>query len=184
MMIELNASTTRAKRFPIHAAVQYRAADMEEWHKGRTENVSCSGALIAGRYRVTEATPVEMLLPLPRQLSGNAQVQVLCRGRVVRVAAPALPVLRSKFAVRWRELRVVNGDLHALRHLSVQDDWQALVHEMYNELAIIVGSSDLLIDPNEEGRRQRIAAIKQASHRTVGLLDRLASLLRRRPPRN
>ena len=179
-MTQLNASTIRAKRFSIHAAVQYRAGDVAEWHKGRTENVSCSGALISGRQRIPESAPIEMLLPLPQQLSGGAHVQVLCRARVVRVTPAPLPMLRSKFAVRWRELRVVNGDARPLQQPTMNDDWQALVHDMYNELAVIVGSSDLLIDPNDERRRQRVAAIKQASTRTVGLLDRLSSLLRKR----
>ena len=179
-MTELNASTTRAKRFPIHAAVHYRAADIEEWHDGRTENLSCSGALISGRQRIPESTAVEMLLPLPRQLAGNAHVQVLCRGRVVRVAPSHVPLLRSRFAVRWRELRVVNGDFRRGTQPPMHEDWQALIHDMYNELAVIVGSSELLIDPNEERRRQRIAAIKQASNRTVTLLNQLSTLLRKR----
>src|SRR3954464_10043773 len=131
----------RAKRFPVHASVRYRIADAANWHKGRTENMSCSGALIAGRIRIEPAASVEMILPVPSQLSGTATVQLLCRGRVVRVASPSLPILRTKFAVRWRELRVLNGEAVALRKGLFKDDWHVLVHAMYNEIAVIVGSS-------------------------------------------
>jgi hypothetical protein len=167
----------RAKRFPVHASVRYRISDSTNWHKGRTENMSCSGALIAGRFRIEPSSPVEMILPVPSQLSGTASVQLLCRGRVVRVATPPLPLLRTKFAVRWRELRVLNGEVHAHRKGLFKDDWHALVHDMYNEIAVIVGSSDLLIDTSDEQRRKRVAAIKQASDRTVTLLNRLAAVL-------
>lgn len=177
-MTALNG-VTRAKRFSIHTAVRYRASETDPWHDGRTENVSCSGALIAGRHRMDEAAPVEMLLPLPEQIIGKAHLHVFCRGRVVRVSRPALPMLRPKFAVRWRELRVVNGEVRTLREPAANDDWQALIHDMYNELAVIVGSSDLLLEPNEERRKYRVATIKHASKRTVDLLDRLSAVLRK-----
>jgi signal transduction histidine kinase len=141
--------------------------------------LSCSGALIAGRHRIEALAPVEMILPIPSQLSGAANTQVLCRGRVVRITTPPLPLLRTKFAVRWRELRVLNGEANALRKGAVKEDWQALIHDMYNEIAVIVGSSELLIDTTEEQRRQRVATIKQATGKTVTLLDRLTALLKR-----
>lgn len=169
----------RAKRFQIHASVRYRAANSADWYDGRTENMSCSGALIASRHRVMEQVPVEMLMPLPPQMSGTATVQVLCRGSVVRTALPAIPMFKPKFAVRWRELRLVNGDQHVLPHTPMTADWQALVHDLYNELAVIVGSSELLLDTNEHRRQQRVAIIKQASGRAVRLLNRLAMVLRK-----
>ena len=167
----------RAKRFPVHASVRYRIADSASWHKGRTENMSCSGALIAGRFRIEPSSPVEMILPVPSQLSGTASVKLLCRGRVVRVASPPLPILRTKFAVRWRDVRVLNDESHALRKGLFKDDWHTLVHDMYNEIAVIVGSSELLIDTNDEQRRKRVAAIKQSCDRTVTLLNRLSAAL-------
>lgn len=173
---------TRAKRFPIHASVRYRAADSADWYEGRTENMSCSGALIAGRHRVVEQAPVEMLMPLPQQMSGTATVQVLCRGNVVRTAVPAIPILRSKFAVRWREMRLVNGEHLTLRPTAVSEDWHALVHDLYNELAVIVGSSELLLDTNEHRRQQRVNIIKEASSRAVRLLNRLTLVLRKLHP--
>jgi signal transduction histidine kinase len=175
---------TRAKRFPIHASVRYRVASSADWHNGRMENVSCSGVLIAGRHRLMEEVPVEMILPLPPQLSGAAAVQVLCRGRVVRTTVPALPIFRQKFAVRWRELSLVNGDRHAVRQAAVKNDWQALIHDMYNEIAVIVGNSELLLDPHEARRQQRVVAIKHSSDRAVKLLDRLALLLQKRNHRD
>jgi signal transduction histidine kinase len=178
-MINPTPAVARAKRFPVHASVRYRVGDSANWHKGRTENMSCSGALIAGRFRLEPSSSVEMILPVPSQLSGTATVQLLCRGRVVRVASPPLPILRSKFAVRWRELRVLNGEAQALRKGQFKDDWHALVHAMYNEIAVIVGSSELLIDTSDEQRRKRVAAIKQASDRTVTLLNRLEAVLNR-----
>jgi PilZ domain len=172
------SSAPRAKRFPIHASVRYRTLNSNEWHNGRTENVSCSGALIAGRRRMEAAEPVDMILPMPAQLSGNAHLQFLCRGNVVRVASPRLPLMRSTFAVRWREISVLNGgEPQPLRKDRMRDDWHALVHDMYNEIAVIVGSSDLLLHVPDDLRRKRVTAIKQACDRAVTLLNALSALL-------
>ncbi len=178
-MTNARHSSLRAKRFPIHAAVRYRPADSADWHDGRTENMSCSGALISGRHLIDVATPVEMLLPLPSQLSGTARMQVLCRGHVVRVAHPPLPMLRSRFAVRWRELSVLNGESKSSPKVLFQDECHSLIHSMYNEIAVIVGSSELLVDVPDNLRRERVTAIKQACDRASKLLTRMAAVLGR-----
>jgi hypothetical protein len=169
----------RAKRFPIRTAVRYREIDSARWHIGRTKNLSCSGALIAGRHRLAPSTPVELILPLPSEISGKAQVRVLCSGSVVRVAAsPRVPILRPSFAVHLREVRVLEEDLHLIRTQLGNEDWRRLIHEMFNEIAVVVGSLELL-DNDEQNRGQRVAAIKQANNRVVSLLQRLTDLLRK-----
>lgn len=172
-----NSPATRAKRFPIHASVRYRPLDSPEWHNGRTENVSCSGALIAGRRRVEAAEPIDMILPMPAQMTGKANVQFLCRGNVVRVSQAPLPLMRPTFAVRWREIRILNGEPQPLGKQNMRDDWRSLVHDMYNEIAVVVGSSDLLLQLPEDQRRKRVASIKQACDRAVTLLNSLSALL-------
>ena len=173
-----NASL-RAKRFPIRTSVRYRELDAARWHNGRTENLSCSGALIAGRHRLAPSTPVEVILPLPSEIIGKAQVHVLCSGRVARVAAsPRIPILRPSFAVHLREVRILEEDVHRVRTELANEDWRHLIHDMFNEIEVVTGNIELL-DNDEQNRRQRIATIKQANNRVVSLLQRLTDLLRK-----
>src|SRR5260370_1906104 len=145
----------RAKRFPIRTSVRYREIDAARWHVGRTENLSCSGALIAGRHRVAPSVPVEVILPLPSEISGKAQLRVLCSGSVVRVAAsPRIPIFRPSFAVHLREVRVLEEDVHLIRTKLVNEDWRHLIHEMFNQIAVVAGNIELL-DNDQQNRRQR-----------------------------
>jgi hypothetical protein len=169
----------RAKRFPIKAPVHYREADSPHWHKGRTQNLSCSGALIAGRHRLAPSAPIEVLLPLPNQISGKASVQVLCSGKVVRVNEAKVPVLRSSFGVQLQEVRMLEVETPVSRYGMRSGDWRPLVHEMYNELAVVVGNSELLLDNGQLMNRQRITIIKRSSARVVALLQRLSEILRK-----
>jgi len=181
-MIPLSDSEIRARRFPVKASVRYREMGSPQWHVGRTENLSCSGALIASRHRVAPTVPVELLLPIPREITGKARVEVLCSGPVVRVVNPHLPLFRSTFAVRLRQIQLLeaNGKTHTakLRSGAGTQDWRALLHDMYNEIAIVVGNSELLLDPDGEKTRHRVSNIKRSAARLVSLVQRLNDTLR------
>ena len=69
-------------RFPM----LYRQAGLEEWTSGTTENISASGVLFVGARDLVPATPVEMTVMLPAEVTGTAAVEVICSGHVVRRA--------------------------------------------------------------------------------------------------
>src|SRR5690242_12989171 len=74
----------RAKRFPLRLPVKYRSVGDKRWFSGTTDNVSCSGMLIRGKHTLSPASKIEVMLSMPSQVAGEAQVVALCNGRVVR----------------------------------------------------------------------------------------------------
>ena|ERR1700730_10594548 len=77
----------RATRYPIQISMLYRSAGNRQWREGRTENISRSGVLFRTDHLMPLQTPIEMLLPLPVEVGGGQNATVICRGRVVRMAA-------------------------------------------------------------------------------------------------
>jgi PilZ domain len=78
----------RARRFPLHLAARYRPVGDGEWQRATTENISASGVLFHVDVPVQVDTRVEFRLLLPPKGAGEP-AEVLCRGRVVRIAWPA-----------------------------------------------------------------------------------------------
>jgi len=62
----------------------YRQVGEEAWTSGTTENISASGVLFVGARDLEPATPVEMTVTLPSEVTGTAAVEVICLGHVVR----------------------------------------------------------------------------------------------------
>jgi hypothetical protein len=80
-------SSSRARRFPIHATVRYRADD-GPWRQGTSENISRSGLLLHAREPLTPDTPVEFVVDLPPAVAGEPSATMVCRGRVSRTLEP------------------------------------------------------------------------------------------------
>ena len=80
----------RARRFDIRAPVLYRTDD-GIWHRGTTENISHSGLLLRTEGSLTVNSRIEMIVDLASARPSDLQVQVLCRGRVVRADTPVAP---------------------------------------------------------------------------------------------
>jgi hypothetical protein len=76
-------SAQRARRFPIHAAVRYRA-DNGPWRSGTSENISRSGLLLHAAEPLTTNASVEVVIDLPPAGEGQPPATLLCRGRVSR----------------------------------------------------------------------------------------------------
>ena len=93
---------TRAERFGIQMHLRYRLNGQSNWHKGTTENVSCSGVLFRGEEFAEPNTLLDMSLVLPDQIPGVRSAEVLCRGVVVRSEPPrgaeAFPALATTIA--------------------------------------------------------------------------------------
>ncbi len=82
--MQIFVDATRATRFALSAAIQYRRAGDDAWHEGRTVNISRSGVLFGGcAVLFAPATVIEFVLLLPRPgLPGTSRVR--CAGRIVR----------------------------------------------------------------------------------------------------
>jgi hypothetical protein len=80
---------SRAPRYPIEIFMRYRTSDEAPWREARTENISRSGVLFRTDHAMPIQASIEMLLPLPAEVSGADTATVVCRGRVVRTEAPA-----------------------------------------------------------------------------------------------
>ena len=64
--------------------VRYRAHGQDEWHEGRTENISRTGVLFWVDSLLEPDTPVEMNFTLPVKVGGQPPATVICKGRIVR----------------------------------------------------------------------------------------------------
>ena len=79
----------RPKRYPLHTAVRFRAAD-GLWHSGVTESISKSGILMRSDEALPDDqpiepdTPIEMELELPQVRGEDVAGRIICRGKVVR----------------------------------------------------------------------------------------------------
>lgn len=79
----------RAQRFDIKIPVHFHERNGEEWHEGRTENISRSGLL----FRAPEPLPLECMvevkfaLPTPNDAEPGATV--LCDGKTIRTILAA-----------------------------------------------------------------------------------------------
>lgn len=79
----------RAPRFAIQAPLRYRAVGRGEWHQGTIVNISETGVLFQTGQQAGSNHAVEMRFSLSTGKNGEAAVQVICRGMIVRrVAEP------------------------------------------------------------------------------------------------
>lgn len=72
-----------AVRFPVHLAVNLRAAD--ESYQAMTEDISANGLLFTGERLPTVDSVIEFTINMPSAVMGSeTDVEVHCLGRVVR----------------------------------------------------------------------------------------------------
>jgi hypothetical protein len=81
------AAGPRPRRFPIRAAVHYRADD-GAWRQGTTENISRNGLLLHAREPIDPDTPIDVVVDLPPAVAGGPAATMVCRGRVSRTVDP------------------------------------------------------------------------------------------------
>lgn len=167
-MTQLPTSETRARRFPLRLAVQYRPDGSGKWLAGNTENISCSGLLLRARSNLRALSPIEIALPVPRQLTGTAPFRLLCRGYVVRSIPSRLGLTRARLGVMFVDLRPARLDVEALRR--VRGGYLGLQHQFNNQLAVILGLSDLLLGRSDLSPevRDSLSRIRQAASVIAG----------------
>ena len=79
----------RAPRFTLQLPVHYRLAGDTLWRHGTTENISRSGVLFRTDQPLEPNARLEFSVELPTDVFGMAATEILCRGEIVRQAAPA-----------------------------------------------------------------------------------------------
>jgi len=75
---------SRAQRFQLNLPLKYRRLDEENWHDGKTQNISRSGLLFQAEDFLQPNVILEINLVLPTEIAGLSQTEVVCRGEVVR----------------------------------------------------------------------------------------------------
>jgi hypothetical protein len=168
----------RAKRFPLHLPVKYRGQGENRWFTGTTDNVSCSGMLLRGRHVLSTAAKVELMLTLPSQIAGEAQLLARCSGEVVRKDRK-LPSRDSVLGISVAACEFLKGDHAGERGAesgSVNPDLPGIVQGLYDMLVVILGSSEIILaDPLAgENARQHAALIRQAAVRGGTVLGQLS----------
>ena len=145
-MMELPTSDARARRFPLRLALQYRADIFGEWHPATTENISLSGVLFRSSHKVPHEGAIDLDIQLPEEISGPVPIHLLGRARVVRVAEPRLLGHRHAAAefVIFRLPRINGSALPAALPADA-----AVQHHVFGQLAVILGSSELLLDRSD-----------------------------------
>jgi len=79
----------RARRIKLNnQAIRYREVGTEAWHPGTVDNVSQTGVLFHVRQLLEENAEVELMMEMPREITGVDHAKVVARGMVVRTAPP------------------------------------------------------------------------------------------------
>jgi hypothetical protein len=81
----------RSKRISTESKILYSETDSLHWHAGLMKNVSSSGLLFEGKYRIPPGKCIEMTFTVPLDVLGvleqGAAEQVYCTGVIVRIDA-------------------------------------------------------------------------------------------------
>lgn len=174
-MAGLPTSDLRARRFPLRLALQYRSDEAGDWYPATTENISLSGVLFRCRHSVPARSTIELSLQLPSQLSGPVPVRIFGTACVVRVAQPTLRFRHSRIAATFLQFRLPQGDTaRSSGEVPLQPGTQ---HKLYNLLAVILGTTELLLDRGDlpADLRVGISRIQDAAMSLTMGLRRLSS---------
>ncbi|MBZ5598383.1 MAG: PilZ domain-containing protein [Acidobacteriia bacterium] len=79
-----------AQRFDFHLPVCVRLAGSDQEGHGFTQDLSARGALFYTDFALNEGDAIELTLVMPSEITLAENMRVRCRGKVVRVAKPAV----------------------------------------------------------------------------------------------
>jgi hypothetical protein len=89
-MEQAQAERREEQRFPLRLPVVVRAVhDGIQEESSLTRDVSARGAFFYLDSKLTEGTPLELILTLPAEITLTEDIRVRCKGRVVRVVCPS-----------------------------------------------------------------------------------------------
>jgi hypothetical protein len=167
----------RPKRFDMKLPIRYRHAGTGTWHKGTSENVSCSGVLFKGRHSLGAYEPVEVEMQLPKQLTGDTPVFLNCRGYIARVVETRMPFAKPELAAAFLDFKVrystrAEKDAAPVLDTSANDTR----HLLNNMLAAIIGNSELLLASDSQNPQ----FIRQCAERIMKAAEHAAEELNKR----
>lgn len=102
---------SRAQRFHLHLPLRYRRLGENEWHVGKTENISRSGMLFEADELLQPSAQVEINLVLPAEIAGLSATEVVCRGEVVRTVEHRGEAMSPALAARILQYHFQHGPL-------------------------------------------------------------------------
>ena len=102
---------SRAQRFQLHLPLRYRRLGENQWHEGKTENISRSGMLFQADEPLQPSVQLEINLVLPAEIAGLSSTEVVCRGEVVRTVEPNGKALSPALAARILQYHFQHGPL-------------------------------------------------------------------------
>ncbi len=102
---------SRAQRFHLHLPLRYRRLGEDEWHVGKTENISRSGMLFEADELLQPSAQVEINLVLPAEIAGLSATEVVCRGEVVRTVEHRGEAMSPALAARILQYHFQHGPL-------------------------------------------------------------------------
>ena len=78
------AESRTGRRFPVNLPIKLKGKGVVAATKGTTRDVSAAGVYIHAKASLKVGTPVEFDIILPSEVVGGEEVQIHCRGHVVR----------------------------------------------------------------------------------------------------
>jgi PAS domain S-box-containing protein len=102
---------TRAQRFQLHLPLRYRRVGEQQWHNGKTENISRSGMLFTTEELLQPNIQLDINLVLPAEIAGLSATEVVCRGEVVRTVEANDKTLTPALAARILQYHFQHGQL-------------------------------------------------------------------------
>jgi len=103
--------TPRARRIKLNnQQMKYREVGTEAWYLGAVENVSQTGVLFHADQVLPGNAEVELMLEMPREITGLDHAKVIARGMVVRSAPPENGNGRHSIAAGIWDYRVLHDD--------------------------------------------------------------------------
>jgi PAS domain S-box-containing protein len=102
---------SRAQRFQLHLPLRYRRLGEQQWHEGKTENISRSGMLFEADEPLQPSSQLEINLVLPAEIAGLSATEVVCRGEVVRTVESQGKALHPALAARILQYHFQHGPL-------------------------------------------------------------------------
>lgn len=104
-----HAPPSRAQRFQLQLPLKYRRVDEENWHDGKTRNISRSGLLFQAEDLLQPNVVLEINLVLPSEIAGLSPTEVVCRGEVVRTVKTEGEEMPPALAAKILQYRFQHG---------------------------------------------------------------------------
>jgi hypothetical protein len=86
-LVSRTAWKPRSRRIRWAKPILYRKNGLVEWNAGTVQNISKSGVSFIGEESIASGNEVEMIFLMPKEITGQPNSKVLCRGDVARAVA-------------------------------------------------------------------------------------------------